>query len=101
MIRKILFPVDFSPSCTAMAAYVQRAAALCGATVSLVHVCDLASHSGFELYARPGNEIAEEHWNVAREKLEQFLAFIDNVIEEGLATLEKAQIHFYRSGRSP
>jgi nucleotide-binding universal stress UspA family protein len=73
MIRKILFPVDFSPSCTAMAAYVQRAAALCGATVSLVHVCDLASHSGFELYTRPGNEIAEEHWNVAREKLEQFL----------------------------
>jgi nucleotide-binding universal stress UspA family protein len=73
MIRKILFPVDFSPSCTAMAAYVQRAAALCGASVSLVHVCDLASHSGFELYARPGNEIAEEHWNVAKEKLEQFL----------------------------
>src|SRR6266581_793673 len=73
MIRKILFPVDFSPSCTAMATYVQRAAALCGATVSLLHVCDLASHSGFELYARPGNEIAEEHWNVAREKLEQFL----------------------------
>ena len=33
-----------------------------------------------------------------REKLEQFLAFIDGVIEEGLATLEKAQIHFYRSG---
>jgi nucleotide-binding universal stress UspA family protein len=73
MIRKILFPVDFSPSCAAMAAYVQRAAALSGATVSLVHVCDLASHSGFELYVRPGNEIAEEHWNVAREKLEQFL----------------------------
>lgn len=35
-----------------------------------------------------------------REKLEQFLAFIDNEIEEGLATLEKAHIHFYRSGRS-
>src|SRR5229473_5741088 len=34
-----------------------------------------------------------------REKLEQFLAFIDNEIEEGLATLEKAQIHFYRSGQ--
>jgi nucleotide-binding universal stress UspA family protein len=73
MIRTILFPVDFSPSCAAMAAYVQRAAALCGATVSLVHVCDLAGHNGFELYARPGNEIAEEHWNVAKEKLEQFL----------------------------
>ena len=58
---------------TAMAAYVQRAAALCGATVGLVHVCDLASHSGFELYARPGNEIAEDHWNVASEKLDYFL----------------------------
>jgi hypothetical protein len=34
-----------------------------------------------------------------REKLEQFLAFIDREIEEGLATLEKAQIHFYRSGK--
>ena len=33
-----------------------------------------------------------------REKLEQFLALVDNEIEEGLATLEKAQIHFYRSG---
>jgi PII-like signaling protein len=33
-----------------------------------------------------------------REKLERFLAFIDGEIEEGLATLEKAQIHFYRSG---
>jgi nucleotide-binding universal stress UspA family protein len=73
MIRKILFPIDFSPSCAAMAAYVHRAAALCGATVSLLHVCDLASHNGFELYARPGNEIAEEHWSVAREKLAHFL----------------------------
>src|SRR5438093_387068 len=34
-----------------------------------------------------------------REKLERFLAFVDNEIEEGLATLEKAQIHFYRSGK--
>src|SRR5262245_9609007 len=36
-----------------------------------------------------------------REKLEEFLAFIDTEIEEGLATLEKAQIHFYRSGQAP
>lgn len=36
----------------------------------------------------------------AKEKLEQFLAFIDTKIEEGMATLEKAQIHFYR-GRQP
>jgi len=35
-----------------------------------------------------------------REKLEKFLALIDNEIEEGMATLEKAQIHFYRSGKS-
>jgi hypothetical protein len=33
-----------------------------------------------------------------REKLENFLSVIDNEIEEGLATLEKATIHFYRSG---
>lgn len=33
-----------------------------------------------------------------REKLEAFLALIDHEISEGLATLEKAQIHFYRSG---
>src|SRR5215475_9562491 len=35
-----------------------------------------------------------------REKLEAFLALIDNEIEEGLATLERAQIHFYRSGKT-
>src|SRR5437879_13061399 len=35
-----------------------------------------------------------------REKLVKFLALIDNEIEEGMATLEKAQIHFYRSGKS-
>ena len=35
-----------------------------------------------------------------REKLAKFLSLIDNEIEEGLATLEKAQIHFYRSGKT-
>jgi nucleotide-binding universal stress UspA family protein len=73
MIQKILFPVDFSPSCVAMAAYVERAAAIFGAEVTIVHVCDLSSHNGFELYARPANDIAEEHWNLARTKLELFL----------------------------
>jgi PII-like signaling protein len=34
-----------------------------------------------------------------REKLENFLTLIDTEIEEGLATLEKAQVHFYRSGK--
>jgi PII-like signaling protein len=32
-----------------------------------------------------------------REKLEQFLAEIDPLIHEGLATLEDAEIRFYRS----
>jgi uncharacterized protein len=33
----------------------------------------------------------------ARQKLETFLAEIDSMIKGGLATLEKAQVHFYRS----
>jgi uncharacterized protein len=35
-----------------------------------------------------------------REKLETFLALIDNEIEEGMATLEEVQIHLYRSGKT-
>jgi nucleotide-binding universal stress UspA family protein len=73
MIEKILFPVDFSPSCVAMAPYVKRAAEMFGSRVTLVHVCDLASHNGFELYVRPAQEIAEEHQSIARDKLESFL----------------------------
>jgi nucleotide-binding universal stress UspA family protein len=73
MIQKILFPVDFSPSCVGMAVYVKRAAAIFGAEVTLVHVCDLSSHDGFELLARTPDAIAEEHWNLARSKLEHFL----------------------------
>jgi PII-like signaling protein len=34
-----------------------------------------------------------------RKKLEKFLSLIDNEIEEGMATLEQVQIHFYRSGK--
>lgn len=34
-----------------------------------------------------------------REKLENFLTVIDSVIDEGLATLEKAHVRFYRSGK--
>jgi PII-like signaling protein len=33
-----------------------------------------------------------------REKLESFMKLIDGCITSGLATLEKAEIHFYRSG---
>ena len=34
-----------------------------------------------------------------REKLEAFLASIEDKISEGLATLEKVDVRFYRSGR--
>ncbi|HTX37229.1 MAG TPA: universal stress protein [Bryobacteraceae bacterium] len=73
MIERILFPVDFSPSCAAMAPYVKRAAGMFGAHVSLVHVCDLASHNGFELLVRCPQEIAKEHCAVAEERLKSFL----------------------------
>ena len=33
-----------------------------------------------------------------REKLERFLGAVEGEIPEGLATLEKAEIHFYRGG---
>jgi len=74
LIQNILFPVDFSPPCTAMAAYVKRAAALCGAKVSLVHVVDLASLNGFELYLRSTAEIAEEHRSIGQARLNSYLA---------------------------
>lgn len=35
-----------------------------------------------------------------REKLEAFLTSVDHEIKEGLATLERIQIHFYRSGQT-
>jgi nucleotide-binding universal stress UspA family protein len=74
MIDKILFPVDFSPACAAMAAYVKRAAEMFGARVTIIYVCDLTSHNGFELLARPALDIAEEHEGLARERLDSFLA---------------------------
>ena len=74
MIRKILFPVDFSASCVAMAAYVKRAATIFGAEMTLAHVCDLSSHNGFELYVRTANEISQEHWDLARRQLDVFLS---------------------------
>jgi len=73
MIQNILFPVDFSPSCVGMAAYVKRAAAMFGAKVTLLHVFDLYSHDAFQLYVRPLSEVAEEQQKLAREKLDTFL----------------------------
>lgn len=72
-IQKILFPVDFSPPSAAMAPYVIRAADLFGAEVTLIHVCDLASHNGFDLYVRSPQEIAETREAVAQDELQSFL----------------------------
>jgi Universal stress protein UspA and related nucleotide-binding proteins len=73
MFQRILFPVDFSASCIAMAPYVKRVETIFRANVTLVHICDLASNNGFELYARRPDEIAEDHWNLAQDKLKRFL----------------------------
>jgi nucleotide-binding universal stress UspA family protein len=73
MFENILFPVDFSPSCAAMARYVKRVADLFASRVTLVHVCDVASQNGFELYVRSPQEIAEEHQSIAHNKLKSFL----------------------------
>ena len=73
LIASIVFPVDFSPSCVAMSAYVKRAAAMFGAKVSLLHVFDPRSYSGLEQSVRPLSEIAEEHEEIARKRLEDFL----------------------------
>lgn len=35
-----------------------------------------------------------------KEKIEKFLPVIDGAIHEGLATIEKIEVHFYRSGKT-
>src|SRR5262249_12937697 len=36
----------------------------------------------------------------AREKIEAFMPIVDQAVEEGLATLERVMVRFYRSGDS-
>ena len=74
LIEKILFPVDFLPSCVAMAPYVKRASAIFGARVSLIHVVDPGSFNSFALVSVPFSEIAEDYLKIGREKLDSFLA---------------------------
>src|ERR1700720_1334487 len=98
LIANILFPVDFSPSCIAMAPYVKRAATLLGAKVTLVHVVDLASYNGFELYVRPPSEISEDQTIIGRERLDLFLAHEfplsehPRILATGDAAIEIAQL---------
>ena len=36
----------------------------------------------------------------SEEKIQAFLPLIDDAVGEGLATVERVEVHFYRSGRS-
>jgi hypothetical protein len=56
--RSILFPVDFSPSCVAMAPFVKRAASIFSAKITPVYVLQ-SSTSSFELLVRPLPEVEE------------------------------------------
>jgi nucleotide-binding universal stress UspA family protein len=98
LIANILYPVDFSPSCVAMAAYVKRAAALLGARVSLVHVVDPTGYNGLQLYVRPISEVSEEHLGIGRERLDSFLtaefpvAQCPRILASGDAATEIARV---------
>jgi nucleotide-binding universal stress UspA family protein len=56
-----------------MVGHVKRVADMFAAQITLVHVCDLESHNGFELYVRSRQEIAEEHREIARRRLHAYL----------------------------
>lgn len=71
-IRKILFPVDFSASCDAMAPFVLRAAAILAAKVTLLYVLE-PSTPGFELLVRPAPDIDEDRKEAARATLDAYL----------------------------
>lgn len=71
-IQNILFPVDFSPSCQAMAPFVGRVASLFSAQVTLLHVVQ-PSPSGFELAVRSLKEVEADLKELARAKLQSFL----------------------------
>ena len=98
LINNILSPVAFSPSCVAMAPYVKRAAAMFGARVTLLHVIDPASHSGFEMYARTPFEISEEHMAIGRKRLSTFLVAdfpadaCSRIVTSGDAAMEIARV---------
>jgi nucleotide-binding universal stress UspA family protein len=73
MIKNILFPVDFSPSCLAMASFVKREQEMFSAKVSLLYVLE-PLEPVFQLLVRPPCDIEADRKQVAREKLDSFLA---------------------------
>jgi nucleotide-binding universal stress UspA family protein len=101
-IENILFPVDLSPSCVAMAPFVKRAASITSAKVTLLHVVEVRA-SGFELYVRPFPEIEKNCQSSAREKLNSFLNIefpacdIPRLLWEGDAATAIAQVAKDRS----
>jgi nucleotide-binding universal stress UspA family protein len=72
-IQKILFPVDFSPSCDAMVPFVKRAALMFSAKVTLLYVL-VPSTSGFELLTRPAPQVEEDRKTAACAKLTAYLS---------------------------
>ena len=75
-ITKILFPVAFSPACTAMGAYVERVAAIFAARVTILHVVDPRQLNVFEdiaLYVRPLPILEEEHFAAQTDRLSRYL----------------------------
>ena len=72
-IQNILFPVDFSPACDAMAPFVNRAASMLKAKVTLLFVLEPPT-SGFELVARPLPDAMEDRKKLGCAKLESYLA---------------------------
>jgi nucleotide-binding universal stress UspA family protein len=71
-ITNILFPVDFSASCTALAPLVSREAEIFSAKVTLLHVVEPAA-SGFDLMVRPPREVEEDHEQAAQTTLDSYL----------------------------
>jgi PII-like signaling protein len=79
-----------------------KAAGLAGATV-LRGIMGFGAHS--RIHTTRIERLSEDLPIVVelvdtREKLESFIPVIDGAIHEGLATLEKVQIRFYRAGQA-
>jgi len=72
-LQNILFPVDFSQACTAMAPFVERAAAMFRAKVTLLYVLEPCT-AGFEPLTRPLPAIEADRKSVAWVKLESYLS---------------------------